>query len=172
MRTNLLIIAGCIIAALAFTWLLDFQGRPTAAHIKSSELNLTLTTLDGKSIQLSDYRGKIILLNFWATWCPPCVIEFPQMLELTATNKDIIFIAVSVDENEDAIERFLKKQNQKHTNSERFITAHDPGRKTAHNLGIKKFPETIIIGKDGRIKDKIVGAIDWLSDETEQRLSH
>ncbi|MBN1468859.1 MAG: TlpA family protein disulfide reductase [Fusobacteriaceae bacterium] len=119
--------------------------------------NIKITDLNGKTVNLKDYRGKTVLLNFWATWCPPCRAEMPYLEEVWVKNKkDITILAVSIDEDSTAnVKKFIK--DGKYT----FPVFHDKKGDTVSTYLIKNIPTTYIINKDGIIIDKIVGGIDW-----------
>ncbi len=118
------------------------------------------TVSDGtSSIHLADYRGKIILLNFWATWCAPCVQEMPGLVELHHDRPDLAILAVSVDEDEDAYKRFI---GSRHVD---LITVRDPSESAAKLYHTEGWPETYIIDKNGIIRRKLVGDPDWSNPE-------
>lgn len=122
--------------------------------------DFTLPGLDGKSVSLGDYRGKVVLVNIWATWCPPCIAEIPSLEKLYNKFKDTDFeiLAVSVDENgESVIAPFIKKHNMS------FPVLVDPYGSIMQLYGTIGVPETFVIRKDGTIDGKIEGAIDWMS---------
>lgn len=115
--------------------------------------------IDGKPAQLSDLRGKVVLLNFWASWCQPCVDEAAS---LDALQKQIAplggtVLGVSVDDNQDAYEQFLKTYNVD------YPTYRDPSKQIPLSYGTTMYPETYVINRDGRIDSKIVGPQDWTS---------
>jgi cytochrome c biogenesis protein CcmG, thiol:disulfide interchange protein DsbE len=117
--------------------------------------------LDGKPAHLSDLRGKVVLLNFWATWCPPCVDEAGS---LVALQKKIVplggtVLGISQDEDEAAYEQFLAAY---HIN---FPTFREPSKETPLKYGTSMIPETYVIDRQGKIDRKIVGAQDWTDPE-------
>ncbi len=118
--------------------------------------NFTLTDLSGKSISLSDLKGKVIFINFWATWCPPCRQEIPDFIEFTKENKDsgAVILGVSVDKSADKVRDFVDENGINYpivmaTNE--MISDYKPG---------KFIPTTIVIDPSGMIKEKKVGAMD------------
>jgi|ERR1039457_6168895 thiol-disulfide isomerase/thioredoxin len=119
---------------------------------------LTLRDIAGKISSLSDYRGKVVLLNFWATWCPPCREEIPSMMRLNKAMADKPFqmVAVSIDEGgKAAVEAYFRK-------TKTFLPVYlDSSQDTARRYGLTGVPETFIIGKRGVIMKKVVGAMDW-----------
>ena len=176
MRINAIILLSiCLILAL-LTYALDFQDSPRSAKMKNVIMtqqaiapDFTFQTIDGEEKTLSSIQDKVILLNFWATWCAPCIIEFPQMVELALENENLALLAVSVDKNPDALQTFLSKQiGLKH---EDIFIVHDIEQAIAHDIFQSyKYPETFIISPDLKIKDKIIGAVDWSAPEVKERI--
>jgi cytochrome c biogenesis protein CcmG, thiol:disulfide interchange protein DsbE len=118
-------------------------------------------TLAGKSEHLSDLKGKVVVLNFWATWCPPCVEETPALnrLEKYIDSRGGMVLGVSVDEDGAAYEKFLKDQ------SVVFPTYRDASKKSAADYGTSIYPETYIIDRHGKIARKFIGQQQWDSAE-------
>ena len=112
---------------------------------------------NGRSTQLKELRGKVVILNFWATWCPPCVQEMPSLERLHRAVKDkgVIILAISVDQDGQAYERFLRDYGLT------FVTARDPQQKISARYGSFKFPETFIIDRQGRVARKLIGPLEW-----------
>jgi len=115
----------------------------------------------GKPGHLSDLRGKVVVLNFWATWCPPCVEETPGLIELNQriASRNGVVLGVSVDEDENAYQQFLEQHKID------FLTSRDPSKKSAQDYGTVMYPETYIIDRRGKIVRKIIGPQDWNSPE-------
>lgn len=122
--------------------------------------NFTLPDLTGKTVSLSDYRGKVVLLNIWATWCPPCVEEMPSMEKLYQKMKGEAFeiLAVSLDESgAEVVAPFMKKHK---LSFPALIDSAGTLKELYQTTGI---PESLIITKDGVILEKIIGPRDWAS---------
>jgi peroxiredoxin len=118
------------------------------------------TVSDGATtIHLANYRGRVVLLNFWATWCPPCVSEMPGLVELHHDRPDLAILAVSIDEDPNAYSRFLVRRHVD------FITVRDPSQSAARLYHTEGWPETYIIDRQGVIRRKIVGDPDWSNPE-------
>lgn len=134
------------------------QGEPSLRGRPAKDFQLTL---DGKSERLSDLRGKVVVLNFWATWCPPCVDEAPSLNQLQKRIAPLggMVLGVSVDEDQATYENFLRTYNIS------FPTYRDPSKQIAVNYGTTMYPETYIIDRRGRLDRKIVGPQDWSSPE-------
>ena len=130
--------------------------------------DFSVTTLDTvpKRKTLKDYRGDVVMINIWATWCAPCRIEMPgiEQLHRAYGAKGLRILAVSVDEpgSEPQIRSFAEQYGLS------FEVLHDPGGqqgKVSRDYQIMGYPETIIIGRDGIIRKKLLGAHDWNSAE-------
>lgn len=123
----------------------------------------SLPRLDGSTFKLSDVRGKVVLINFWATWCEPCGREFPSLIELIAALKgETVLIAVATDENIKDIENFIKAFGLPQANIE---IVWDKGREIANKYGVGQIPETFLVGKDGKFMRKIVGVDKWATPD-------
>jgi peroxiredoxin len=118
------------------------------------------TVNDGStSIHLASYRGKVVLLNFWASWCEPCVVELPTLLALHHDQPDLAILAISVDEDPDAYARFLARRHVD------LITVRDPSESVPKLFHSEQWPETYLIDRQGVIRRKFIGAQDWSSPE-------
>jgi cytochrome c biogenesis protein CcmG, thiol:disulfide interchange protein DsbE len=133
------------------------QGEASVAGKKAENFPIEL---DGKPAHLSDLRGKVVVLNFWASWCPPCVEETPALNQLQQhiTARGGVVLGVSVDEDPAAFEKFLKDQGVQ-------FPTYRSNWDVAHDYGTTMIPETYVIGRDGRIERKIVGPQKWNSPE-------
>lgn len=119
--------------------------------------------LAGETHRLSDYKGKIIILNFWASWCDPCVAEFPSLLNLIKKyNEDLVLIALSADTNEKDLNGFLKAFEAKAPN---LVVSWDKDKSLAETFGTKVLPESYIIGPNRELIRKIAGVDDWYTPE-------
>ena len=122
--------------------------------------NFTLPDLNGKKVSLTDYRGKVVLLNIWATWCPPCVEEMPSMEKLYQEMRGEAFeiLAVSLDESgAEVVAPFMKKHK---LNFPALIDSAGTLKDLFQTTGI---PESLIITKEGIILEKIIGPRNWAS---------
>jgi cytochrome c biogenesis protein CcmG/thiol:disulfide interchange protein DsbE len=117
-------------------------------------------------ITLSQYRGQVVVLNFWATWCPPCVEEMPSLVEMQRRMKakGVTVLAVSVDVDESAYKQFLKDHNVS------LLTVRDPEHKSSELYGTFKYPETYVIDRGGVMRRKFIGAVDWTEPDVVELL--
>lgn len=122
---------------------------------------------DDRKVTLSQLRGQVVVLNFWATWCPPCIEETPSLVVMQQRMKDkgITVLAVSVDADESAYRRFLKDHGVN------LLTVRDPDQKASGLYGTFKFPETYVIDRNGTMRRKFIGAVDWTDPEVTDFLS-
>jgi cytochrome c biogenesis protein CcmG, thiol:disulfide interchange protein DsbE len=130
------------------------QGEPSLRGRPAKDFAYTL---DGKPAHLSDLRGKVVLLNFWATWCPPCVDETQSLNQLQNRIAPLggTVLGVSVDEDPQAYNDFLK------TYGISFPTYRDASKQIPLSYGTTMYPDTYVITRSGRLDRKIVGAQDW-----------
>lgn len=135
------------------------QAVPSENHA-APEVNVI--GLNGAPLKLTDLKGKVVMLNFWATWCPPCREEIPSLIALgkKMEGKPFQLVAVSIDEGgKPAIESFF------HSSGFALPAYTDPESRAAKTYGITGVPETFIINKSGIIVKKIIGPLSWDSPE-------
>lgn len=143
----------------------DLQEAPQGSVVPA----FTFTALDGKSYGIRDFNGKIVVLNFWASWCAPCVKEFPHFLDLAQEKpEDIIFVALSSDHDMAAMNRFvdsMRLQKAEAMARENVLIALDEkGVVTRGIFQTFRLPETILIDRNGVMRDKLVGA-NWTYED-------
>jgi peroxiredoxin len=114
-----------------------------------------------RSVTLSQLKGQVVVLNFWATWCPPCIEEMPSLVEMQQRMKakGVTVLAVSVDVDQNSYQRFLKDHNVN------LLAVRDGEQKSNQLYGTFKFPETYIIDRNGVVRRKFIGAVDWTEPE-------
>jgi cytochrome c biogenesis protein CcmG, thiol:disulfide interchange protein DsbE len=122
---------------------------------------LALKDLAGRPHTLADYRGKVVLLNFWATWCEPCREELPSMRALRERLAGRPFEIVTVNYGEAASRArdFLQRERLD------LITLLDPGQETARAWRVRVLPGSFLIDADGRVRYGVIGELDWASEE-------
>ncbi|MGB8066057.1 MAG: TlpA disulfide reductase family protein [Candidatus Sulfotelmatobacter sp.] len=129
-------------------------------RIGSNAPDFTVQDSD-RTVSLDNFRGQVVVLNFWATWCPPCVEEMPSLVEMQRRMKakGVTVVAVSVDVDQNAYHQFLKDHNVN------LLTVRDPNEKTSNLYGTFKFPETYVIDRKGIMRRKFIGAVEWTAPE-------
>jgi peroxiredoxin len=120
---------------------------------------------DGFTYTQSNFRGKLLILNFWATWCPPCREELPSLdaLQRTLGSRGLVVLAVSVDKDEKLYRDFLA------ANKVAVTTARDPAQDINREYGTVQFPESYIIDRNGKVVEKIISSTNWMD---ERMISH
>ena len=149
-----------VICALAFglVWMQGAKYEPVV--VGKPAPNFTLKDLHGEAIELSDYQGQVVFLNFWATWCKPCQEEMPSMerlhqdLESNFSDR-FVMLAVSIDKSADDIPAFMAKHKLT------FPVLHDRWGKVDRIYKIMGVPETYIIDQTGVLVEKVIGPRDW-----------
>lgn len=126
--------------------------------------DFTLKTLKGETVSLKDYRGRLIFLNFWATWCGPCRAEMPSMQRLWEEFKeeDFVILAINIQEESKLVSSFMNERSLS------FPVLLDEKGKVARTYGIRGIPTTFFLNPEGEIIGKAVGARDWASKESFQ----
>ncbi|KXK48068.1 MAG: thiol-disulfide isomerase-like protein [Chlorobi bacterium OLB5] len=137
----------------------SFAVKEVSKDIKKNEMVDFKWDENGKEMKLSDYKGKVILLNFWATWCPPCRKELPDLSTISTElkDKDFKMIGVSVDDNQEVLNNFLKSNNLPYT------IVFEPNElvgkyMTAAGQNQNVVPQTYIIDKNGKVVEAIMGS--------------
>ena len=149
----LLILAGC------------YSGSKPP-HIGSPAPNFTVQDAD-RTVSLSQLRGHVVVLNFWATWCPPCVDEMPSLVQMQEKmrSRGIEVLAVSIDDDGAAYHQFLKNYKVD------LLTVRDDSKKSSQLYGTFKYPETYIIDRNGIMRRKFIGPVNWNAAEITDYLS-
>ncbi len=141
----------------------DAPKQSAIATEKSPAPDVSVVSLtNGSTMKLSDLKGKVVLLNFWATWCPPCREEIPSMMKLNSklAGKPFQMVAISIDEGgKPAIESFFKQSG--------FMlpTYLDQSGASSKSYGVTGVPESFIIDKRGILVKKVIGGMAWDSPE-------
>jgi peroxiredoxin len=138
-----------LITLLVLAWL-AVASAPTAAK---SAPDFELKGLDGKTVKLSEYRGKVVILDFWATWCPPCREEIPHFIKLQKELGDegLAIIGVSLDQTDSPVKSFIKEHGINYP-----VVMGDRNLASKYG-GVRAIPTTFVIDKKGEIAKKYVG---------------
>lgn len=134
----------------------DRGGRPEQLGTRAPMFALN----DGEhAVDLNRFHGRVVILNFWASWCAPCLEELPSLEQLQRDMPQVQIVAVSTDDNAAAYERFLKEH------SVSLLTVRDGEQRSNGMYGTVRFPETYVIDKNGMIRRKFIGPQEWTSPE-------
>ncbi len=149
-----------VLAGIGLVW----ASRPTSAAVPQPTAqpagqiapDFTLKTLDGETVSLSDFRGKVVMVNFWASWCPPCVAELPTIYQFYQTHQadGFVVLAVNAQENPDTVSGFISRQGYT------FPVLLDPDSVAADEYGIRALPTSFFLNKNGEIQYVHRGEID------------
>jgi cytochrome c biogenesis protein CcmG/thiol:disulfide interchange protein DsbE len=132
--------------------------QPTVVDKGDSAPKFTIATDQGRTISRSDFGGKLLVLNFWASWCAPCIQEMPSLDQFARhfSTNGVTVLAVSVDRNEKRYREFLDRVKPA------FLTARDPDANIPASYGTYLYPETYIIDQNGKVVYKEAAARDWM----------
>jgi peroxiredoxin len=129
--------------------------------------DFALPDLEGQAVRLSAYRGHVVLVNLWATWCPPCRDEMPSMERLYQRLKDKGFVLLAVSEDEGAaaaVKAFVQQMRVT------FPVLLDPDGDVGRKYEVWGFPESFLVDRDGRVVERVIGPRDWSSAEQIARI--
>ncbi len=148
-----------VIALLALLGACDKPATPLVVEEDKAFPVLALTGLDGAQVSIQAFRGQLLVLNVWASWCPPCRKEMPSLerLSKTADGRHIVVVGMSIDGDAKVARDFLSQ------NGITFRNFIDPEKRIADALGVHAYPETFLIAPDGKLVRKIMGEQDWSS---------
>jgi cytochrome c biogenesis protein CcmG, thiol:disulfide interchange protein DsbE len=118
----------------------------------------SVETDGGRTITPKDFGGRLLVLNFWATWCPPCVEEMPSLdsFQRELAQDGVVVLGISVDRAEGPYKQFLQRTRVS------FQTVRDPEAGISSKYGTYRYPETYIINAEGKVVQKIIGPTDWM----------
>src|SRR2546423_2092171 len=143
-----------------FVYVIFDSFRERVVVVGDSAPDFSITADNGRTITPASFGGKVLVLNFWATWCPPCIEEIPSLhaFQQRFARSGVVVLGISTDKDEKAYRDFLSKTKLS------FLTARDPDNKINAEYGTFKFPETYIIDSQGKVLRKIISNQDWMSE--------
>jgi len=158
MRCRWLLVLGIMSGMAAIVWMALPQTSTTPKQ-GSGVSSFTLPDLQGNMQGLP--QGDVVLLNFWATWCPPCRKEIPSMIALhdRYAADGLKIVAVSVDQRLEDLARFVGEYDMP------FQVLHDGNGTVSQQFGVFRFPETFLIDRQGKVRYHLIGAVDWMSED-------
>ncbi len=122
------------------------------------------TDISGREFKLSSLKGKVVIINFWASWCEPCLEEFPSLLKLLEAKPDVHLVAVSADHTLDDLNVFLRSFKGLEGN-DRVHVIWDSDKAIMKQFSVDRLPESYVGNRDLKLVKKIVGSIDWFSED-------
>jgi thiol-disulfide isomerase/thioredoxin len=164
-RTDTLIRAGIGLLLLALVGAIYAGIHERIVVAGDTAPGFTIKADNGRTVSLPNFGGKILVLNFWATWCPPCVQETPSLSRFAAeyANKGVVVLGVSVDKDLKAYDGFLQRFKPA------FLTARDA--QLHADYGTFMYPETYIIDAQGKVLKKIAEPADWMAPDVTQYIN-
>jgi thiol-disulfide isomerase/thioredoxin len=146
---------------------IDVEGEGELPE-KNFDYNFDIRDMDGSTVNMSSYKGKVVFINLWATWCGPCRVEMPSIQELyNHVDKDkIIFVMLSLDteENQPKVTKYIREKGFS-------FPVFQPASQLPRQLQVGSIPTTVVIGKDGKIKMKKVGTANYATSEFQNFLN-
>ena len=159
-KINRFLRAGIGLLAIALVYVIYAAVHEHIVEAGDTAPDFTVTTNTGQSVSLSHFGGKLLLLNFWASWCQPCVEETPSLSAFADQykGKGVVVLGVSVDKDEEAYKKFVERFHPD------FLVAHD--LKIHEDYGTFVYPETYVIDASGRVLRKYAEAKNWMDPQT------
>ena len=151
---------------VAFCVALYTSLHETVVNAGDKAPNFSISTDAGKTVTARDFGGKLLLLNFWATWCPPCIEEIPGLNQMARElgPKGLVILGVSVDKDEAVYKQFLAR------NPLAYLTARDPEQNINLSYGTVQYPESYLIDRNGKVIEKYISVQPWASPQMIQHV--
>jgi peroxiredoxin len=150
-----------LLLAVGLVWVVAGTLEVRIVNAGDTAPDFSIVTEHGRTITRSDFGGKILVLNFWASWCPPCISELPSLNQFAQeyANQGVVVLGISIDKNENLYKRFLA---QRHV---MFDTARDPEANISASYGTFQIPETYLIDRKGIVREKVISDQDWMDPQ-------
>lgn len=160
MKLDRILQGGIALMFVAFVSILYLSLHDNVVKAGDRAPDFSIKTDSGRTVTARDFGGKLLILNFWATWCPPCVDEVPSLEQLQHQlgSKGLVILGVSEDKDPQAYRAFLDRFKVT------YLTARDPGVVIKPKYGTVQIPESYIIDQNGKVVEKIVGEANWVSE--------
>ena len=153
----------CLITVLAAVLVYVVSGTLEPRIVNAGDIapNFTITTDQGRPISRDNFGGKLLVLNFWASWCEPCVEETPSLntFQREFAKQGVVVLGISIDRNEKLYRQFL---NTRHV---AFATARDPDANISGSYGTFQIPETYLIDRSGKVVEKVISNQNWMDPD-------
>lgn len=153
--------AAIAVMAVGLVWVVSGVLEPRVVKAGDLAPDFRIVTDSGRTMTRSDFGGKLLVLNFWASWCPPCVEETPSLNAFQQQMKGdgVVVLAVSIDANEKLYKQFIERYKVL------FNTARDPEANISASYGTFQIPESYIIDQTGHVREKIISNTNWMDPE-------
>jgi cytochrome c biogenesis protein CcmG, thiol:disulfide interchange protein DsbE len=160
-RIDSLLVALMAILAVALVWIAAGTLEQPVTKAGDKAPAFTIVTDQGEAVSPSRFRGKLLVLNFWATWCAGCIQEITSLDEFQRAfaSQGVVVVGISMDSNEARYKRFLQRFPVS------FITNRDPSWGISTSYGTFQLPETFVINRSGKVVEKLIAAFDFMDPE-------
>jgi cytochrome c biogenesis protein CcmG/thiol:disulfide interchange protein DsbE len=156
-----LLVGAIVVLAAALVWIVSGTLQERIVHAGDTAPDFKIVSDSGRTYTRKDFGGKILVLNFWASWCEPCVQEVPSLTQFQRElgPDGVVVLGVSIDTNEKRYKQFLQRFRVN------FPTARDPLADISSDYGTFQIPETYVIDTSGKVREKIISNQDWMAPE-------
>jgi len=160
-RLDRLLLGLIAVLAVALVWVVSGTLQPRVVKAGDRAPDFKITTDDGRTVTRTNFGGKVLVLNFWASWCAPCVSEAPSLeaFERQMGPQGVVVLGVSIDTNEKRYRQFLERFHIT------FPTARDPEANLSASYGTFLIPETYVIDSTGQVREKIISDQNWMAPD-------
>lgn len=164
--TERLLTIAILLLTCGLVWVVAGTLQQHVTEAGETAPKFSIVTDSGRTVTRSDFGGKLLVLNFWATWCETCIVELPSLNQFAQQYKDqgVVVLGVSVDTNSKIYQNFVKSGRVA------FDTAYDPDAKIATSYGTVQFPETYLIDRNGKVLEKVISDQNWMAPDFLQRV--
>jgi cytochrome c biogenesis protein CcmG, thiol:disulfide interchange protein DsbE len=150
-----------LLLTIGLVWIVAGTLEVRIVNAGDTAPNFSIVTERGKTVTRSDFGGKLLVLNFWASWCPPCITELPSLNEFAReyASQGVVVLGISSDKNEHLYKTFLTQRQVA------FDTARDPEANISASYGTFQIPETYLIDRNGKVLEKVISNMDWMDPQ-------
>jgi peroxiredoxin len=159
MKVDRILEGGIVVLLCAFVGVLYVSLHDNVVKVGDRAPDFTVHADGGRTVSVHDFGGKLLVLNFWATWCQPCVTEVPSLNQLQKAlgPEGLVVLGVSEDEDPQAYKEFLNRFQVS------YLTSREPSKDIKNKYGTIQIPETYLIDRNGKVVEKVVSDADWAS---------
>lgn len=160
-RIDLIFLSSIVLLAGALIWVVSGTLEQRVVEVGDTAPEFNVTTDHGKTITRENFGGKLLVVNFWASWCPPCIEETPSLdaFARAYAPEGVVVLGVSTDRNENLYRKFIERYNLG------FETVRDPDSNIPASFGTFQLPETYIIDRSGKVVEKVISNQNWMDPE-------